>query len=263
MGFCFFNNAVVGARAVIEERLCERVLVLDWDVHHGNGIQDIVFEDESIMYVSLHRYGDGFYPGTGAMTEVGKRGTNVNVAWTEKGLGDADYLASFDIVIEPVVKSFAPDLIIIAAGFDAADGDPLGGMMVSPTGYMHMTRRLCGIGTGRVVVALEGGYALRPLATCAAATLRALLDDEPKPISSRSRPRKSSIKLYRELASLLTEYWPVLGSDEHKNSTALIAKSATVVGAAREYPTGRRTKPLTKSSSSTSTNAAVGAVCTN
>ena len=155
------------------------------------------------MYVSLHRYGDGFYPGTGAIAEVGKGGTNVNVAWSEKGLGDADYLAAFDVVIEPVVKSFAPDLIIIAAGFDAADGDPLGGMMVSPTGYMHMTKRLIEIGTGRVVVALEGGYALRPLATCATATLRALLGDEPKPISSRSRPRKSSIKLCRELASLL------------------------------------------------------------
>ena len=260
MGFCFFNNAVVGARAVIETKLCERVLIIDWDVHHGNGIQDIVYEDESVMYVSLHRYGDGFYPGTGAVAEVGKGGTNVNVAWSEKGLGDADYLAAFDVVIEPVVKSFAPDLIIIAAGFDAADGDPLGGMMVSPTGYMHMTKRLIEIGTGRVVVALEGGYALRPLATCATATLRALLGDEPKPISSRSRPRKSSIKLCRELASLLAEHWPVLESDVYKNSTALIAKRATVVGAAREYPTGRRSKSPANSSSSAST--AVGAVCT-
>ena len=261
MGFCFFNNTVVAARAAMAQHEdVKRVMILDWDVHHGNGIQDITFDDDKIMYVSLHRYGDGFYPGTGAASEVGARGTNVNVAWKEKGLGDADYLAAFDIVIEPVVKAFAPDLIIVAAGFDAADGDPLGGMMVSPIGYQHMTKRLCSIGTGRVVVALEGGYALRPLATCASATLSALLGDEPGAISSRSRPRKSSIKLCSELAAILAEHWPVLESDEHKALIASISKSATVVGSAREYSLGRRTKP-SKSTSTSSTATATGAVC--
>lgn len=261
MGFCFFNNTVVAARAAIATHEdVSRVMILDWDVHHGNGIQDITYDDPNIMYVSLHRYGDGFYPGTGAASEVGTSGTNVNVGWKEKGLGDADYLAAFDIVIEPVVKAFSPDLIIIAAGFDAADGDPLGGMMLSTAGYGHMTRRLCEIGSGRVVVALEGGYALRPLATCASATLRALLGDEPKPISSRSRPRKSSIKLCNELAGVLAPHWPVLESDEYKKSVASVAKRATVVGSFREYPTGRRTPRSASSQASTQTT--TGVVCT-
>lgn len=261
MGFCFFNNAVVAARAAMAEHAdVKKVVILDWDVHHGNGIQDLTFDDDSIMYVSLHRYGDDFYPGTGAASEVGAKGTNVNVAWKEKGLGDADYLAAFDIVIEPCVRAFAPDLIIIAAGFDAADGDPLGWMMLSPAGYQHMTKRLCNIGTGRVVVALEGGYALRPLATCASATLRALLGDEPTPISTRSRPRKSSIKLCKELVGILAEHWPVLESDEHRNMVEKLSKSSTIVGSAREYAVGRRARP-TKSTSTSSTATAAGAVC--
>ena len=261
MGFCFFNNAVVAARAAMAEHAdVKKVVILDWDVHNGNGIQDLTFDDDSIMYVSLHRYGDDFYPGTGAASEVGAKVTNVNVAWKEKGLGDAYYLAAFDIVIEPCVRAFAPDLIIIAAGFDAADGDPLGGMMLSPAGYQHMTKRLCNIGTGRVVVALEGGYALRPLATCASATLRALLGDEPTPISTRSRPRKSSIKLCKELVGILAEHWPVLESDEHRNMVEKLSKSSTIVGSAREYAVGRRARP-TKSTSTSSTATAAGAVC--
>jgi len=252
MGFCFFNNCVVAARAAMrEDASITRVCILDWDVHHGNGSQDLTIDDENIMYISLHRYGDGFYPGTGAPTELGAKGTNVNVGWSEKGLGDADYLAAFDVVIEPVLNSFAPDLIIIAAGFDAADGDPLGGMMVTTRGYMHMTKRLVGI-QSRVVVALEGGYALRPLATCAAATLRGLLGEEPEPISSRSRPRKTSIALLTRLADALGEHWSVFKSESYKESVRNVAKRATVVGSVKEYPVGRRAKP-TSSSSSTQT----------
>mmetsp|Transcript_8729 Transcript_8729/g.32510 ORF Transcript_8729/g.32510 Transcript_8729/m.32510 type:complete len:291 (+) Transcript_8729:175-1047(+) len=249
MGFCFFNNAVVAARAALEREEVQRVMILDWDVHHGNGIQDLTLEDDSIMYVSLHRYGDGFYPGTGAAEEVGKNGTNINVGWLEKGLGDADYLAAFDIVIEPIARSFAPDLIIIAAGFDAADGDPLGGMMLSPTGYEHMTRRLCDIGSGRVVIALEGGYALRPLATCASASLRALLGDASRAISSRSRPRKTSVKLLTDLAASFAPYWPALKSEEYSEKVRAILKHTTVVASRRvdAYPTGRRSSSMSSS----------------
>jgi histone deacetylase 6 len=252
MGFCFFNNTVVAARAALERDDVKRVLILDWDVHHGNGIQDLTLEDDSIMYCSLHRYGDGFYPGTGHAEEIGKNATNINIGWREKGLGDADYLAAFDIVIEPIVRSYAPDLIIIAAGFDAADGDPLGGMMLSATGYGHMTRRLCDIGSGRVVIALEGGYALRPLATCASASLRALLGDAPRAISSRSRPRKSSVKFLTELAAAFAPYWPALKSEEYSEKVRGILKHTTVVASRRAeaYPTGRRTASSGSMSSS-------------
>jgi len=241
MGFCFFNSAVVAARAALACEGIEKVCILDWDVHHGDGVQDLTLDDDSILYVSLHRYGDGFYPGTGAAEEIGKNGTNVNVGWREKGLGDADYLAAFDLVIEPVVRSFAPDLIIIAAGYDAAEGDPLGGMMLSPNGYEHMTTRLCAIGSGRVVVALEGGYALRPLATSAAATLRALLGETPRALSSRQRPRKTSVKLLTDLAALLADHWPVLKSEEHAEKFRAALKNTTVVASRRNdgYPSGR------------------------
>ena len=123
-------------------------------------IQDVLYEDDRVMYVSLHRYGEGFYPGTGAMDEVGTgqgAGYNVNVPWTEKGLTDADYLAAFDLVIDPIAQAFDPDLVIIAAGFDAAEGDPLGGMKVSDQGYALMTERLLQLAGGKCVAALEGG----------------------------------------------------------------------------------------------------------
>ena len=151
-GFCFFNNAAVAARVALERGAARRVLILDWDVHHGNGVQDILYEDPRVLYVSLHRYGDGFYPGTGAATEIGAgagKGFNVNIPWEEKGLGDADYLAAFDLVVDPVAKSFDPDLVIVAAGFDAAEGDPLGGMRVSDQGYALMTERLLRLANGR------------------------------------------------------------------------------------------------------------------
>lgn len=210
MGFCFYNNVVVAARAALERDDVSRVLILDWDVHHGNGVQDLTLNDDSILYVSLHRWGNGFYPGTGAASEVGAKGTNVNVAWEEGGLGDADYSAAFDLIIEPVARSFAPDLIIVAAGYDAADGDPIGGMKLTPAGYAHMTHRLCQIGSGRVVVALEGGYALRPLAASASATLRALLGEAPPPTTTAVSPRPSSLAALAALARFLAPHWPTL-----------------------------------------------------
>jgi acetoin utilization deacetylase AcuC-like enzyme len=113
------------------------------------------------MYVSLHRKGPGFYPETGELQELGSGaglGFNVNIPWLEKGLSDADYLAAFELVIEPIAEQFAPDLVIVAAGYDAAEGDPLGGMRVSDQGYALMTERLGKLANGKMVVALEGGY---------------------------------------------------------------------------------------------------------
>ena len=164
MGFCFYNNAAIAARVALRQPGVERVLVLDWDVHHGNGIQDVLYDDPKVMYASLHRHGNGFYPGTGDIDECGIRegvGYNVNIPWAEKGLGDADYLAAFDLVIDPIARAFNPDVVVVAAGFDAAEGDPLGGMKVSDQGYALMTERLLAHAKGRCVCALEGGYGLR------------------------------------------------------------------------------------------------------
>ena len=232
-GFCFFNNAAVAARAALREPGVERVLVLDWDVHHGNGCQDILYDDPRVMYVSLHRYGEGFYPGTGAEDEIGAgagAGYNVNVPWREKGLGDADYLAAFDLLIDPIASQFDPHLVLIAAGFDAAEGDPLGGMKVTTRGYALMTKRLLRLADGRVVAALEGGYGLTSTADAAAATLEAMLGFEAAPLSLRRRPRRSTVELLTRLAGIHADRWRVLATPEHAAKMRAALDATKVVG---------------------------------
>ena len=180
MGFCLFNNVAVAARAVQAEGAARRVLIVDWDLHHGNGTQHSFWEDPTVLYFSTHQF--PFYPGTGALHETGGgagRGFTVNVP-LPAGCGDTEYLAAFDRVLLPVAQDFEPDLVLVSAGFDAAEGDPLGSMRISPSGYAQMTRRLLSLAGGRVVLALEGGYDLEAIARSAAASLRVLLG-EPAP----------------------------------------------------------------------------------
>jgi hypothetical protein len=179
-GFCFFNGAAVAAAAARREHGLDRVAIVDWDVHHGNGTQHIFEEDPNILYVSLHRYGSGFFPGTGAFDEVGKaagRGRTLNVPWLQAGLGDADYAAAFDLVIMPVLREFAPQLVLISAGFDAALGDIQGKMRMSPDGYARLTRSLFSLPECALVAVLEGGYHLEASAECAEAVLRVMLEE--------------------------------------------------------------------------------------
>eukprot|EP00501_MAST-03F_sp_TOSAG23-6_P001847 GSMAST32.ASY1.ANO1.1925.1 assembled CDS len=125
MGFCIYNNVAIATR-VLQSRKelgIRRVLIVDWDVHHGNGTQHIFDDDPSVLYVSLHRFAEGFYPGTGAPTEVGIGagvGYNLNISWTYGGMGDREYLAAFHRLIMPIAISFQPDIVLVSAGFDAA-----------------------------------------------------------------------------------------------------------------------------------------------
>lgn len=161
-GLCFLNNVALAALLSLGRRLhdgevVERVLIVDWDVHHGNGSQDILYRTKQVLYSSLHHYGKGFYPGTGHMTDVGSgegEGYNINVC-LEEGAGDADYLAAFQSVLMPIYRDYNPQLVIVSAGFDACDGDVIGGMKVSPHGFAEMTRQLCELANGKVVLALE------------------------------------------------------------------------------------------------------------
>ena len=226
MGFCYYNNTAVAARAAIEAGLAKRVLIVDWDVHHGNGIQNILYERDDVMYVSLHRYGEGFYPGTGAAGEMGKgqgAGFTLNVPWTKKGLRDVDYMAALDLIVLPVAEAFAPDLVIAAAGFDAAAGDPLGGMELTPGGYAAMTRRLMSLAGGKLVLALEGGYNTEVTSKCFAACVAAMLDNQPQPRASgvprglRLRKNSHTAKLLWELSRTLCDRWgEVLGGDDYE-----------------------------------------------
>eukprot|EP00803_Ostreobium_quekettii_P002172 evm.model.scf_2265.1 EVM.evm.TU.scf_2265.1 scf_2265:1430-2326(+) len=161
MGFCFFNNVSLATVCALQDPDVNRILIVDWDVHHGNGTQNMFYDEPRVMYVSLHRKDKGFYPGTGAIKEVGKgkgKGYTVNIGWTGPEFGDADYLAAFSVVVEPLCEAFDPDLIIVSSGFDAAEGDPLGEMRVTPECYAHLTHRLMAFASGQVVMALEGGY---------------------------------------------------------------------------------------------------------
>lgn len=176
MGFCLFNNAAVAAYAALRKGV-QRVAILDWDVHHGNGTQDIFWEDGRVLYLSLHQF--PFYPGTGAAEEVGEgegKGATVNIPLSA-GANDAVYEAAFHDIVEPVLAEAAPELVIVSAGFDAHERDPLASMRVTSRGYGAMARclaKVVGASGGRVAVFLEGGYDLGALEDSLYATLAGL-----------------------------------------------------------------------------------------
>ena len=168
MGFCLFNNAAIAARAVQREAGVERVLILDWDVHHGNGTQHTFETDPSVLYVSTHQY--PFYPGTGAAGEIGSgrgEGATLNVPMPA-GCGDAEYVGVFQRVLAPAARAFRPDYWIVSCGFDAHEDDPLAAMRVTQSGYAAMTAIVRALAEelsgGRMLFVLEGGYSLRGLA---------------------------------------------------------------------------------------------------
>jgi len=236
------------------------VLILDWDVHHGNGIEAIHYADPRVLYVSLHRYSvrpdTWFYPGTGAADDCGEgpgRGFTLNVPWPERGGGDADYMAAFDLVIQPIAAAFDPSLVIISAGFDAAEGDPLGQMTVSPGGYHAMAARCAAMAQQRRVVALlEGGYNLSATAASATACLRGLLGDAPPALSARQRPKLSTEAALRLVLQHQAPHWPCVAAPAH--AAAVDAHFAALhLGAQRlagEAATPKKEAPTPKKASS-------------
>jgi acetoin utilization deacetylase AcuC-like enzyme len=178
MGFCFFNSIAVAARDLVEHWGATRVLVADFDVHHGNGTQQTFWEDGRVAYLSVHRY--PFFPGTGASDERGAGkglGTTVNVP-LKAGAGDGLYAGSFSAALESLAERFRPEFVLISAGFDAHAADPLGGMRVTTEGFAWMTRSLEEVAEtfagGRIVSVLEGGYDAVALGQAASAHLRVL-----------------------------------------------------------------------------------------
>lgn len=181
MGFCLFNNIALAADHARKAHGLTRLLIVDWDVHHGNGTQDIFYEDPQVMFLSIHRFGHGFYPGTGAANETG---TGKGLTYTlnvpiRHGTARSQFLAQFSQALEAAAERIKPELVLLSAGFDAHVRDPIGSLGLETEDFIELTRQVQAVARvhcqGRLVSCLEGGYHLQALAESVAAHLTELL----------------------------------------------------------------------------------------
>ncbi|KQK15369.1 histone deacetylase 5 isoform X1 [Brachypodium distachyon] len=226
MGFCLFNNVAIAANYLLNERPdlgIKKILIVDWDVHHGNGTQKMFYNDSRVLFFSVHRFDHGaFYPSQGDASHcfIGEgdgQGYNINVPWNHGGCGDADYIAAWDHVLLPVAEAFDPDIILLSAGFDAARGDPLGGCDVTPDGYARLLTKLLGFAKGRMVMALEGGYNTVSIANSVLFCAKVLLGDQFRLKPPKDSPFDSTWNVIKEVRDELKTCWPVLRSKLPKN----------------------------------------------
>jgi acetoin utilization deacetylase AcuC-like enzyme len=216
-GFCIFNNVAVGARHAMAQHNMERILIVDWDLHHGNGTQDIFYGDRKVLYFSTHQF--PYYPGTGAMGEMGRGeglGYTINVP-LRPGADDAFYVRIFQDILSPVAMAFKPEIILVSAGFDTYFADPLGEMKVTPEGFAALTRILLNLADacsgGRLVLVLEGGYHIQGLAKCVRSVLLELLDEtratEEELIRMAAGADDKAKTLIGQVRKAIEPYWPI------------------------------------------------------
>ena len=222
-GFCIFNNIAIGARHAMARYGMERVLIVDWDLHHGNGTQEAFYEDRQVLYFSTHQFPG--YPGTGALDEMGKGrglGYTLNVP-VYPGADDGCYVRIFRDILSPIVRSFQPEIILVSAGFDIYFCDPLGEMRVSPEGFAALTRILLNLAEeccgGRLVVVLEGGYHIQGLTRCVRSVLHELLDEtrakEEELIRMAADTDVKTGRLIDRVREQFFPYWPAV--QEHRS----------------------------------------------
>ncbi|XP_005377402.1 PREDICTED: histone deacetylase 9 isoform X3 [Chinchilla lanigera] len=219
MGFCFFNSVAITAKYLRDQLNISKILIVDLDVHHGNGTQQAFYADPSILYISLHRYDEGnFFPGSGAPNEVGTglgEGYNINIAWTgglDPPMGDVEYLEAFRTVVMPVAKEFDPNMVLVSAGFDALEGHtpPLGGYKVTAKCFGHLTKQLMTLVDGRAVLALEGGHDLTAICDASEACVNALLGNELEPLAEdilHQTPNMNAVASLQKIIEIQSKYW--------------------------------------------------------
>ncbi|KAF7649582.1 hypothetical protein LDENG_00138640, partial [Lucifuga dentata] len=250
MGFCFFNSVAITAKLLQQKLGVGKILIVDWDIHHGNGTQQAFYSDPNVLYISLHRYDDGnFFPGSGAPEEVGSGagvGFNVNIAWTggvEPPMGDVEYLAAFRSVVMPIAQQFSPDVVLVSAGFDAVEGhqSPLGGYNVSAKCFSQLTQLLMGLAGGRVIMALEGEACVSALLGDACESLYQWPQEKPCPKACTSLDRVIEIQskhwsCLQSLTqtsghSLLDDHLGIQGQSENDEAETVSAMASLTVDA--------------------------------
>ncbi len=217
MGFCLFNNIALGAHYCLKQLDCKKVLIVDWDLHHGNGTQHSFYEDNKVLYFSTHQF--PYYPGTGSALECGKgkgEGFTVNCPMTA-GAGNEHFASVFNRLLDPIARQFKPDVILCSAGFDIYKDDPLGGMRVDINGFAFLATKLLDLATdlcsGRLLFCLEGGYDLTGLSEGVAAVLRAIsrkMGKNEKNIVDDLKKSDVSIKGLEEALRIQKKYWSSL-----------------------------------------------------
>lgn len=234
-GFCIFNNVAIAAKYAIDTHGLKRVLIVDWDVHHGQGTQHIFEDTPNVLYISIHRYDNGhFFPAStdANYTQVGHgkgKGFNVNIPWNSKGMADMEYMLAFQALVMPIAYDFDPELVLVSAGFDAAIGDQLGGCKVTPEAFGFFTQWLSALANGRIILCLEGGYNVNSISHSMALCAKTLLGD---PLPMQQIPSRwhginpSALESIQNVMATQSEHWKCLkfnkklpDFDMHETST--------------------------------------------
>ncbi len=215
MGFCLFNNIAIGAHYARQTYHLDRILIVDWDLHHGNGTQNAFYEDPQVLFFSTHQY--PYYPGSGSIEEVGKgegRGFTVNVP-LPGGQGDDDFARIYQELLKPIATTYRPQLVMVSAGYDIYYQDPLGAMDVTPGGFATLTSLVMEIADvccqGKVVITLEGGYNLEGLRDSVKATLKELTGNSVRNrVTGEGKILSSTEEVIKKVKGVQKPFWPSL-----------------------------------------------------
>ncbi|NWZ94305.1 HDA10 deacetylase, partial [Nesospiza acunhae] len=250
-GFCLFNNVAIAAEYAKLKYGLQRILIVDWDVHHGQGTQYIFEEDPSVLYFSWHRYEhQEFWPSLKESNYdavgLGKgKGFNINLPWNKVGMGNSDYLAAFFHVLLPMAFEFDPELVIVSSGYDSAIGDPEGQMNATPEVFAHLTHFLMQLANGKLCVILEGGYHLKSLGESVCMTVKTLLGDPVPQITGEMAPCLSAVESIQNVRAAHKPYWKWLAYEGNTSFLQNLSTKSHLVKKANSNPSAEDESQIT------------------